>query len=491
MHHIAACLGLMIYCCLIILFYISDDSPHVNGHKKHSQEESEDNSNEGESENESLDEEEEDSISRRKLIRKTARVAVCKIKKMNDSDEEEEDHCITRRQRNHLSNPHTSAVSDEKTETLKAEKYPHQNGRRLDPPDLKCFEKINHKTSKSQELGQASKTRTAAGATASKSGVRESSASRRKIKSEDKEEENNKENESSSGEKEMTHKKSSLAKKNKPRRTTRSQSLDVDSNTSDSEQGMASNQRRKKKEADSSEEWQQSDESEKDKKSFNRRPTLRALPKKKYITDSEEDQDSEGQKELWNGRRSSGSVKNSTNHCPKLSEGSKRKHISTSESEAREENGNASEETEWRKPSGRRGKRFKKLSESDSGSGSRKNTVNGPSKRSRSEEKLSGGAGQRRKGKRKHSESYSNDGSTDLESQEESSNESQVSSSGSQSSLKRYDKGRLRGRKRGTTQPKSSASEMDSDTSFGKSQRATRIRTRNLGKRTVNYRDSE
>lgn len=461
------------------MFYIliSDDSPHVNGHRKHSQEESEDNSNEGESENESLDEE-EDSISRRKLIRKTARVAVCKIKQLHESDEDEESECRTRRRKYHPSNQNTSKMSDEEPETPKAEKHPHQNGRRLDTQDLKYSEKMNM-TSKSQELVSASKNRTAPGAIALKSGVKESGASRRKIRSED-EEEKNEENESGSGEEEITNNKSSLARKNKSRRPAKSQSLDGDSNTSDSERETASNQRRKKKEADSSEEWQQSDESEKDKKSFSRGPTLRALPKKKYITDSEDDLDSEVEKQSWNGKRSSDSVKDNTNLRPKSSGGSKRKHISTSESEDREENGNASDESKCGKPSGRKGKRFK-VSESESDSESRENAANG--------DEVSGG--KRQSVKRKHSEGYSNDGSTDPESQEESSNESQFSSSGSQSSPKRYDKGRLRGRKRGTTHHKSSASDIDSDNSYRKPRRATRIQTRNLGKRTVNYRDSE
>ncbi|XP_017351454.2 bromodomain and WD repeat-containing protein 3 isoform X2 [Ictalurus punctatus] len=467
-----------------------DDSPHVNGHRKHSHEESEDNSNEGESENESFDE--EDSISRRKLIKKTARDAVCKLKRINESDEEEENQCRTRRRRNHPSNPNTSKTSDEETETPEAEKHPHQNGRKLDTQDLKYSEKINM-TSKSQVVVSASKARTAPGAIALKSGIKESSASRRKIRSEDEGEGKIEENERSSEEEEITEKRSSLARRNKSGRQAKSQSLDGDSNTSDSESEPALNQRRKKKEADSSEEWRQSDESEKDKKSFSRRPTLRALPKKKYITDSEEDLDSEGERQSWNGK-SSDSVKDDTNSQPKSSGGSKRKCISTSEeSEDREENGKASDESECGKPPGRKGKRFKKLSESESDSGSRENVVNGPSKKHQSEDELSGGAGQRLKrqsGKRKHSKSYNSDSSTDSERcQEESSNESQFSRS--QSSPKGYAKGRLRGRKQKPAHHKASASDMDSDYSYEKPRRATRIRTRNLGKRTVNYRDSE
>ncbi|XP_060761728.1 bromodomain and WD repeat-containing protein 3 isoform X2 [Neoarius graeffei] len=472
-----------------------DNSPHVNGHRKHSHGESEDSSNEGESENESLDE--EDSISRRKLIRKTARVAVCKIKRINESDEEEENHCRTRRRRNHPSNPNTSKMSDEETETPKLEKHPHQNGRKLDTQDLKYSEKPNTMTSKSQELVSASK-RSAPGAIALKSGVKESSASRRKIRSEDEDDDDdegkNEENESSSGEEEIGNKKSSLASKNKSRRKAKSLSLDGDSNTSDSESEMPSTRRRKKKEADSSDEWRQSDDSEKD-KSFSRRPTLRALPKKKYITDSEEDLDSEGEKQSRNGKRSSDSVRTGASLRSKSSGGPKRKHVSTSsESEEREENGNASDESECGKPSGRKGKRLKKLSESESDSGSREKAANGSSKRHRSEEELCGGAGQRRKrrsGKRKQSESSNSDGSADSESQEQSSNESQFSSPGSLSSPKSYAKERLRSRKRGATHHKPSTSDMDSDDSYGKPWRATRIRTRNLGKRTVNYRDSE
>ncbi|KAG7319574.1 hypothetical protein KOW79_016717 [Hemibagrus wyckioides] len=466
-----------------------DDSPHVNGHRKHSQEESEDNSNEGESENDSV-EEEEDSISRRKLLRKTARVAVCKIKQINYSDEEEESHCRTRRQRNHPSNANTSKTSDEETETPKPEKHLHQNGRKLDTQDLKYSEKINNMTSKSQELVSASKARTAPGAIALKTDVKESSASRRKIKSEDEDGKNESE---SNSEEELANKKSPQARKNKSRRPAKSRSLDGDSNTSDSESETPSNQRRKtKKESDSSEEWKQSDESEKDKKSFSRRPTLRALPKKKYITDSEEDLDSEGEKPTRNGKRSSDSAKDGAKSRPKPPGRSKRKHISTSESEDKEENGNASDESDCGKPPGRKGKRFKKVSESESDPGGTEKAANGPSKRLQSEDELSGQRGKRQSTKRKHSKSYSNADSTDSESQEEeSSNESQFSSAGSQSSPKRYAKGRLRDRKRRSARHKPSASDADSDNSYGKPRRATRIRTRNLGKRTVNYRDSE
>ncbi|XP_060731875.1 bromodomain and WD repeat-containing protein 3 isoform X2 [Tachysurus vachellii] len=467
-----------------------DDSSHINGHRKHSQDESEDNSTEGESENESVDEE-EDSISRRKLIRKTARVAVCKIKQINDSDEEDENHCRTRRQRNHLSNTNTSNMSDEEMEAPMAEEHPHQNGRKLDTQDLKYSEKMNKITSKSQQLVSASKARSAPGAIALKTDVKESSASRRKIRSEN---EGINELESISGGEEIKNKKRSQTRKNKSRRSAKSQSLDGDSNISDSEGETSSHPRSRKKESDSSEEWHQSDESEKDKMSFSRRPTLRALPKKKYITDSEEDLDSEAERPSRNGKRSCDSAKDSDNRRPKPSGASKRKHISTSESEDKIENGNFSDESVSGKPSGRKGKRFKKLSESESDSGSREKAANGPSKRHQSEDELSGGAGQqgrRQSGKRKQSKSYSSDDSSDSGSQEESSNESQFSSSGSQSSPKGYAMGRLRDRKRGTARHKPSVSDMDSDHSYGKPQRATRIRTRNLGKRTVNYRDSE
>ncbi|XP_046732894.1 bromodomain and WD repeat-containing protein 3 isoform X3 [Silurus meridionalis] len=466
-----------------------DDSPHVNGHRKHSHEESDDNSNEEESENETSDEE-EDSICRRKLIRKTARLAVCKIKQINKSDEEEENHIRTRRWRNPTSNPNTSKASDEDMIIPRAERHPHQNGRKLDTQKLKYFEKSNNMMSKSQEVVTASKARTAPGVIALKSGVKESSASRRKIRSEGEEEKN----ESSSGEEKITNKKTSLARKNKSRRPAKSPSLDADSNTSDSENEMLSNQRRKKKEADSSEEWRQSDESENNSKSFSRRPTVRARPKKKCITDSEEDVDSVVAKQSWNGKKTSESVKCGTNRRPKSSGGSKRKHISTSESDDKEQNGNASSESECGRPSGRTGKRFKKPSESESDSGSAEKTVNGSLKRHQSEDENSGGTGQQGKlqsGKRKHSECYSSVGNIDSESQEESSNESQISSSGSQSSPKTYAKERLRGRKRGTAHHKPSTSDIDSDNSYGKPPRATRIRTRNLGKRTVNYRDSE
>ncbi|KAL7842664.1 hypothetical protein SRHO_G00243530 [Serrasalmus rhombeus] len=462
-----------------------DDSSQVNGHGKNlDQEESEENDG-GESPNESVheeEEEEEDSISIRKVVRKSTRAAVSKIKQLDESETEEEEgnRSRTRRQRNLPCEQEASKSSDEETEAPKAEKHPHQNGRKVDTQDLKYSEKASKMTVKSHEQASASKARAIPAATAAlKSGAHESElsrvskrsgASRKRIKSEDEDDEVNGENQSSSGDE-------AIPNKNKVK--SKSESLDGRSNSSDSESDEVSNWRsrkKKKNEAASSEEWQQSEESEQDKKP-RRRPTLRALPKKKYIVESEDDDD-----QPVNGKSSAGSFK-------EPSGGSKRKRVKSldSEDEGEDKSGTSDNESESEKCSGKNrksSKHFKPGSGSESDSLCRRKAQNGPSRRQHrpSDEELSGGRGKRRNLKRKCDKSYSSSSSDGRMSSgiQESSEES---SSGSRSSPKRHATTRLRNRKRSTGRHSS-----DSDASYGK---ARKIRTRNLGKRTVCYRDSE
>uniref|UniRef100_A0A671SH57 Bromodomain and WD repeat-containing protein 3-like n=1 Tax=Sinocyclocheilus anshuiensis TaxID=1608454 RepID=A0A671SH57_9TELE len=115
-----------------------------------------------------------------------------------------------------------------------------------------------------------------------------------------------------------------------------------------------------------------------------------------------------------------------------------------------------------------------------------------PSKNDRerwSQEKLPKATRQRRKQSESDEGSNEDDDGSDSESKESGESESDASS-GSRSSPKR----KLRDRGRGTARSRKhqrDVSDEDSDVSYGKPRRATRIRTRNRGKRTVNYQDSE
>ncbi|KAG9278203.1 bromodomain and WD repeat-containing protein 3 [Astyanax mexicanus] len=362
-------------------------------------------------------------------------------------------------------------VKDE--EPPEPENHPHQNGQKMDTQDLKYAEKISNMTFKSHEKASASKARAIPAVTAFKSEQlsnvpKGASASRKRTKSEDG---TGGENASSSAE-EIPIKKTSLKSKNKLTRSS--------SSGSESE---ALNWRRKKKDkkAVSSDDWQQSDESENYNEFNRRRPTLRALPKKKYITDSEDDVCLEAEDQHRNGRSSVVSGKDGGKQLPGGCFKSKRKRIRSSDSEDKEEEkGTISDESECEKPIRRqkRPKQFKPESkESESDSVSRRKTENGLSRKQKgvlSEEfcKNSNRGGKRRL-------KSSSDSGTSCDSPEESSEES---ISGSQSSPKR----RLRNRKQAARH-----SDVESDVSYGKPQRTRKIRTRNLGKRTVCYQDSE
>ncbi|XP_066508163.1 bromodomain and WD repeat-containing protein 3-like isoform X1 [Hoplias malabaricus] len=436
-----------------------DDSPQVNGHRRPLQkEDSEDEVDREQSEYESVEDEEdveeeekyEDSISRRKSVRKTARAAASKIKQLTES--EEENRSRMRRQKNFTKKQESSRSSEEDSDALKHEKHLHQNGGKVDAQDLKYSEKTSNTTLKSHKQASASNV-CAAGAYLSGRQRTENITSRRRITSDDDDDDDN-------GEVKINGENSSSSEyeiQNKKQLRTVSESKGR-SDSSDSESEEVSNWRRKKsqnKKEESSEEWQQSDESEPEEKpSPRRKATLRVLPKKKYITETEEDEEDQP----GNGRK------------PIPGSSSKRKCIRCSDSE--DEEGRRSSRRE--KPSQRR-KKHPKLSkhsseESDS-SMSRRKVQNGSSCRqhSPSEEEHSDHKSMRRNGKRKHSESYSSSGESEFSSQ-------------SKSNKKRTQ----RNRKRGTALHSS-----DSDVSCEKPLRARKIQTRNLGKRTVCYRDSE
>uniref|UniRef100_A0A8C1RW95 Bromodomain and WD repeat domain containing 1 n=1 Tax=Cyprinus carpio TaxID=7962 RepID=A0A8C1RW95_CYPCA len=477
-----------------------ETSPVINGHStKRQRVESEDNTDDGESQNESVNgESDEDLIVRRKSTRKTAKAAVSKIKKLNDTDAEEENCSRDRRQKNRPSKQDSEKSSEEYDEVPRTQKHPYQNGRKVDPKELKR----SKAPSESQEQAPATKQQV----TLKKTSVTDALTSttqdseepsdvsekpvphRKRIKSEDKE------NQSDGEERRSLRNRKCVSNARKKKLEVRS-----DASSSESEDG---DRRWRKKEDTSSDEWQKSDASEEDKKAHLRRKpclavaskgiSLRILPKKSYIMeDSDEEFSPEKEMQSKNGK----SKDRANCRARKPSGGnSKRKRGGSSESEDTDnKSSRTSDGNECMKPQRKNAKPYKRLRgsmDSESDSETRCKPVNG--REQWSQEKLPKATRQRRK--QSESEEGSNDGASDddgshSESEESGESESEASS-GSQSSPKR----RLRNRERGTAcsrKHQRGVSDEDSDVSYGKPRRATRIRTRNGGKRTVNYQDSE
>uniref|UniRef100_A0A673LM17 Bromodomain and WD repeat-containing protein 3-like n=1 Tax=Sinocyclocheilus rhinocerous TaxID=307959 RepID=A0A673LM17_9TELE len=254
-----------------------------------------------------------------------------------------------------------------------------------------------------------------------------------------------------------------------------------------------------KKEDTSSDEWQKSDASEEDKKAHPRKKpclkiaskgiSLRTLPKKSYIM---EDSDEEFSPEMEMHSKNGKSKERANCRARKPPGGtSKRKRGGSSESEdADNKSSRTSDENEGMTPQRKHANRYKRLrgsTDSESDSETKCKSENGRERWS--QEKLPKATRQRRKQSESDEGNNEDDDGSDSESKESGESESDASS-GSRSSPKR----KLRDRGRGTARSRKhqrDVSDEDSDVSYGKPRRATRIRTRNRGKRTVNYQDSE
>ncbi|XP_073673576.1 bromodomain and WD repeat-containing protein 3 [Garra rufa] len=478
-----------------------ETSPFINGHStKRQRVESEDNTDDRESQNESVNEEsDEDLFVRRKSTRKTAKAAVSKIKKLNDTDVEEENCSRDRRQKTWPSQQDSERSSDEDVEVSRTQKHPHQNGRKVNAKELRRSkapsESQEHASPTKQQVTHKKTSVTDALTSATQdseelSDISEKSvAHRRRIKSEDEENQSDGEERRSLRNRKCA---SSACKKK----------LEAKSDASSSESEEKLDRRRRKKEDTSSDDWQKSDASEEDKKAHRRRKpcltvaskgvSLRTLPKKSYnMKDSDEDFNLEMEIQSKNGK----SKERSNSRAGKPSGGnSKRKRGDSTESEdASNKSSRTSDENECMTSQRKHAKRYKRLKgsmDSESDSESRCKSENGRERWS--PEKLPKAARQRRK--QSESDEGSNDDvsvddGSDSESEESGESESDASS-GSRSSPKR----RLRDRGRGIARSRKcqrDVSDEDSDVSYGKPRRATRIRTRNRGKRTVNYQDSE
>ncbi|XP_056612929.1 bromodomain and WD repeat-containing protein 3 [Triplophysa dalaica] len=252
-----------------------------------------------------------------------------------------------------------------------------------------------------------------------------------------------------------------------------------------------------KKEATSSDEWQQSDGSEKDKKRYPRRRlctkapskrgSLRDIPKKNYIM---EDSDEDFNAEVGMRSKCGKNKERANSRARKPSGDSKRKHGCTTDEDIDDTRRRTSYENVASEPRQKRAKTSKHLRKgvtaSESSSESRCNSESGSlrGKRDRrSEEKVPSETQHQARRDRKRSRSESHEKESGSESKEESES---GTSSGSRSTPKRTLRGTARLRKR-----QRDVSDEDSDVSYAKTRPARRIRTRNRGKQTVNYQDSE
>ncbi|KAM9734018.1 bromodomain and WD repeat-containing protein 3 [Menidia menidia] len=250
---------------------------------------------------------------------------------------------------------------------------------------------------------------------------------------------------------------------------------------------------------------------------LSRRPRLRALPKKKYISDnslSEEDsapaeqhRQRNGNKRVSESRDDWCNTRVSIRTPPAESRtplSTKRKRIYTSDSEDAEEDGEKElvhdNSTNCTSGSSKRSKRESKHEASDS----KEPDTSSHSDSSQEDEDVGrSGKGKksarRPKPKRKESYSSSKHSSPDSESEPSSSaSEQSIASSGSHSSPKRRGRARtgiggraashpLRRRRGGAA----SEEEEDSGESRRRPRLKTRVNTRNRGKRTIKYHDSE
>ncbi|XP_021165006.2 bromodomain and WD repeat-containing protein 3 isoform X1 [Fundulus heteroclitus] len=370
-----------------------------------------------------------------------------------------------------------------------AQKRPQQNGRGEDEPIQRDSNKKSKVSpSKSQDKQKPASTKQLGGAESDelsdpprRSSPRKKGTRRAKL-----------DRSGSSDGSDLEKRRPTRAKSKRPRTASASES-------SEQEAKPRKKSRRKRSTGSSDEESDLSDNAS------NRRLTLRALPKKKYIVDnslSEDDLTGANQRRLRNGSKRDSREERCNTGVPKRaspSEGrnqisSKRKRIYTSDSEDEEEEG----------PKGRLNK-SNSNSRSGSSKSSKKESYDGKgsdtsshsdSRKEEEEDNVRSTRARKnlRPPKPKRKESYSSSKhSSDSESEQMSASENSFSSSGSHSSPKRRSRTRtertsgrqLRQRRH---QP---VSEEDSDESYSKPQRKRRVNTRNRGKRTVSYRDSE
>ncbi|XP_068564112.1 bromodomain and WD repeat-containing protein 3 isoform X2 [Cebidichthys violaceus] len=481
----------------------NDTLSHVNGHSaKHHKSDS--NSEQEEAAEESSGEAEV-SVSQ-KPSRSTATTQARKKRITSEEEEEEEEDTDRRTTRHKL-----PVSSDEEEKVNISQKHSHQNGRNVEEAIHKdSKKKCKVSPSKSQDKQKPASTNKLDGAESEElsDSPKRSSPRKKKLK---KEEERKAESNRSSEESEVE-----IKSKRPTRNKTKSKRPRGDTSASESSEQEYRPKRKSRRKCSTGSSDEESNNSD---NASNRRRNLRALPKKKYISDnslSEEDSASASQRKQGNGNKTATASREDRYNTRELNRtspnearnqpSSTRKRIYTSDSEDGEE-----EEEEGKKEpvsknnknsksgSSKRPKRESKQKEGNS------NEEDASSQSGSSEEAEQEDVGRSRSGKNarrpkhKRKESYSSSNhSSDSESEHSSSaSENSCASSGSRSSPKRRSHGRsgvgerTAGRQLRHRRQRSASEEENSDELCSKEQRKTRVNTRNRGKRTVNYHDSE
>lgn len=448
-----------------------------NGHSaKHCSEEEES------TEESSGEADEEHSTVSRKPLRRAAATA----KKSRISSDEEEQGEEDRRSRHKVS---VSSNKEDRNPTFL--KHAHQNGRDVD--ECVSKKKTNISPSKSQDQQRsASSTKHNVADSEELSDTPKTSSTRAKKRTKD----------SSQSSEEFEPDTNPRRPARNKSRSKRPRGDNSASESSDQEYKPKRKSRRKGSTGSSEEESDNSENS--------RRPRLRTLPKKKYTSDNSLSEDSttksqikrrngnnsstaSREKDAYKGRESNRISSNGTRDQPS----SKRKRIYTSDSEEGEENGEEpvlKENKNSRSGSSKYPKRTLKSQGSNSNeeaSSSQSEFIN--------EEEDTGRSGRDGKNtkrpnhkKRKGNSSSSHSSNSESE-QSSSASENSFASSGSHSSPKR--RGHRRSQRTSSRQLRqrrtaAASEEEESDESYGK-RRNPRVNTRNRGKRTVNYHDSE
>ncbi|XP_033487229.2 bromodomain and WD repeat-containing protein 3 isoform X1 [Epinephelus lanceolatus] len=481
----------------------NDTLSHVNGHSaKHHKSDS--NSEQEEAAEESSGEAE---VSVPQKPSRSTAITPARKKRITSEEEEEEvedtEHRTTRRK--------LPVSSDEEDKDHSSQKHPHQNGRNVEEAIHKdSKKKLKVSPSKSQDKQKSASTNELDGAESeehSDSPKRSSPRKKRLKKDEDSEVESNHSSEEYEVE---TKSKRPTRNKTKSKRPRDNTSV---SESSEQEYKPKRKSRRKCSTGSSDEESDNSDNT------FNRRLNLRALPKKKYISDnslSEEDSASASQRKRGNSdkkatasREDRYNKRESNRTSPTEARNplsSTRKRIYTSDSEDVEEGGEKEPVSKNNKNSQSGStKRPKRESKPEEGIGNKEDTSSKSDSSEEVEEEDAGRSRSRKKNarrpKHKQKESYSSSNhSSDSESEHSSSaSENSFASSGSRSSPKRShrrsgvgDRTASRQLRQRRQRPASEEDDDDdSDVSYSKPQRKKRVNTRNRGKRTVNYHDSE
>nr|XP_046246221.1 bromodomain and WD repeat-containing protein 3 isoform X2 [Scatophagus argus] len=476
----------------------NDTLSHVNGHSaKHHKSDSNSEKEEAaeESSGEAEEEEEQDAVSQ-KPLRSTATTSTRK-KRITSEEEEVED--TERRTTRHK----PPACSDEEDKDYRSQKHPHQNGRNVEAihKDSKKTSKVS--PSKSQDKQKSASTNKLDGAESEElsDSPKRSSPRKKRLKKDEQDVDSNHSSEDAEVE----------TKSKRPTRN-KSKSKRLHNDTSDSESSAQEykpqrKSRRKRSTGSSDEESDNSDNTS------NRRKSLRALPKMKYISDnslSEEESPSSSQGKQRNGNKTapaSREVRNNKRESNRTSPNgarnrpsSKRKRIYTSDSEDVEEGGEKEPVSKNNKNSWSGSKRPKRESKQEDGNSNEEDASSQSDSREEEEEEDAGcsrsGKNTRQpKHRRKESNSSSNHSSDSESEQLSSASENSFASSGSHSSPKRRSHRRSRVGERTACrqlrQRRQRSVSEDSDESYSKPQRKTRVNTRNRGKRTVTYHDSE